>query len=95
MFILKFPSSHAEILENWQKHIKNLPRHPDQRVVAVIDAIVSNPGVLLPWEEMVKICREEGIISVIDAAHSIGQQVGLKLNESDPDFWISVRIASN
>lgn len=45
------------------------------KFVAVIDSIVSNPGVLLPWKELVQICKEEGIWSVIDAAHSIGQEV--------------------
>ena len=45
------------------------------KVVAVIDSIASMPGVLLPWQEMVKICREEGVWSVVDAAHSLGQEV--------------------
>ena len=45
------------------------------KIVAVIDSIVSNPGVLLPWQEMVAVCREEGVWSVVDAAHSIGQEV--------------------
>ena len=45
------------------------------KVVAVVDSIVSNPGVLLPWQDMVRICREEGVWSVVDAAHSIGQEV--------------------
>jgi selenocysteine lyase/cysteine desulfurase len=53
--------------------------------------VVSNPGVLLPWKEMVAICKDEGIWSVIDAAHSIGQEVGVNLKESAPDFWVSVR----
>jgi hercynylcysteine S-oxide lyase len=46
------------------------------RFVAIIDSIASNPGVYMPWKEMVKICKEEGVWSVIDAAHSIGQEVG-------------------
>ena len=45
------------------------------RFVAVIDSITSTPGVLLPWKEMVQVCKEEGVWSVIDAAHSIGQEV--------------------
>ena len=46
------------------------------RFVAIIDSISSNPGVYLPWKEMVKVCKEEGVWAVIDAAHSIGQEVG-------------------
>jgi hercynylcysteine S-oxide lyase len=63
--------------------------------VAVIDSIVSNPGVLLPWKEMVQLCREEGVWSVIDAAHSIGQEVDLDLGKVKPDFWVSVGYSSN
>jgi len=59
--------------------------------VAIIDSIVSNPGVLMPWKELVKICKEEGIWSVIDAAHSIGQEQNIDLTEVAPDFWTSVR----
>ena len=49
------------------------------KIVAVIDSIVANPGVFLPWKEMVRICREEGVWTVIDAAHSIGQEVRVML----------------
>lgn len=49
------------------------------KFVAIIDSIVSNPGVLLPWKEIVQVCREEGVWSVIDAAHSIGQEVRIPL----------------
>jgi len=54
----------------------------------VIDGIISNPGWVLPWMDMVKICKEEGVMSVIDGAHSIGQEK-LNLKESDPDFFVS------
>lgn len=44
----------------------------------------------MPWKELVKICKEEGAWSVIDGAHSIGQEVDVNLKEADPDFWVSV-----
>ena len=56
-------------------HQKDLTARKN-KIVAVIDSIASMPGVLLPWQEMVAICREEGVWSVVDAAHSIGQEVG-------------------
>lgn len=62
------------------------------KVVAVLDAIVSLPGMLLPWEDMVRICREEGVWSVVDAAHAIGQQPGINLDVVKPDFWVAVSI---
>lgn len=61
------------------------------RFVAVIDSITSVPGVLLPWKEMVKVCKEEGIWSVIDAAHSIGQEVGHELGLYFNDLFYDSR----
>lgn len=99
-FPLAFPTTHAAIIESFRKHLRGIPRpqpseaNPEPKVVAVIDGIISLPGVLLPWKEMVQICREEGVISVVDSAHSIGQEVGINLGEVKPDFWVSVRARS-
>lgn len=77
-------SFRARVRELKQKHHNTqfdiIPRDKDltgkgNRFVAVIDSITSLPGVRLPWKTLVQICREEGIWSVIDAAHSIGQEV--------------------
>jgi selenocysteine lyase/cysteine desulfurase len=94
-FNLQFPTSHAEILENWRKHIhlvtsERSDHQQTHKVVAIIDAIVANPGVRLPWKEMVAICRDAGVWSVVDAAHSIGQELDINLSEANPDFWVSV-----
>lgn len=83
-----FPSSPSAILEHFRKHIKSIPRAPGAKVIVVLDSIVSNPGWLMPWREMVKICKEEGVWSVVDGAHSIGQEK-LDMKETDPDFFIS------
>jgi selenocysteine lyase/cysteine desulfurase len=60
------------------------------KIVAVIDSIVSKPGAYLPWKEMVSMCRESGVLTVIDAAHSVGQELNINLTEAGPDFWVSV-----
>ena len=78
----------------FRSHLKSLPREPGSKIVAIIDSIVSVPGAILPWKELVKVCKEEGVISVVDAAHSIGQEVGINLKEADPDFWVSVSFLS-
>ncbi|KAF9465637.1 pyridoxal phosphate-dependent transferase [Collybia nuda] len=87
-FVTEFPTTHAEILTRFRDHLRSLPKTEGKKTVAVIDSIVSNPGVLLPWQELVKICKEEGVWSVIDAAHSIGQEE-TNLSDSQPDFWVS------
>ncbi|KDR81048.1 hypothetical protein GALMADRAFT_241675 [Galerina marginata CBS 339.88] len=89
VIVLNFPTTHEEIVKEFRKHLLDNPAKPNKRRVAVIDSIVSNPGVSLPWKEMVKVCKDEGVWSLIDAAHSIGQEVGLNLTEAAPDFWVS------
>lgn len=64
-----------------------------RKIVAVVDAIVSNPGVRLPWKEMVAICKDASVWSVVDAAHAIGQEVDINLSEARPDFWLSVSLS--
>ncbi|KAJ3558261.1 hypothetical protein NP233_g11541 [Leucocoprinus birnbaumii] len=86
---LLFPTTPQEIVESFRNHVKSLPKMQGKKRVALLDTIISNPGVHIPWKELVKICREEGIWSVVDAAHSIGQEQDLDLTEAAPDFWVS------
>ncbi|CAE6409609.1 unnamed protein product [Rhizoctonia solani] len=85
---LAFPISHKVILDKFRQKLKDIPRHDGQTIVAVIDALVSNPGVVLPWEALAKICKEEGVYSLVDGAHAIGQ-IPLDMTVSDPDFFVS------
>ena len=88
--MLAFPTTHAAVLDDFRAHLQALPWKPNQKVVVVIiDSIVSNPGCLLTWEQMVQICKEENVLSIVDAAHSIGKEVGLNLGQTSPDFWVS------
>ncbi|KAJ7292728.1 pyridoxal phosphate-dependent transferase [Mycena rebaudengoi] len=87
--MLTFPTTHAEIVTKFRDHLRSLPRTNGQKVVAVIDSIISMPAVLLPWQAMVEVCRSEGVMSLVDAAHSLGQELNLDLHKSNPDFWVS------
>jgi hypothetical protein len=87
---LTFPTTPAQVITQFRDHLRRLPRKADQKTVAIIDSIISVPGILLLWKEMVQVCKTEGVMSVIDAAHSIGQETNLDLNTADPDFWTSV-----
>ncbi|THH15703.1 hypothetical protein EW146_g4814 [Bondarzewia mesenterica] len=91
-FHLAFPTTHKDIIDAFRLHLRTLKASsvgPNSKIVAVIDGMVANPGVLYPWKELTQVCREEGIWSVIDAAHNIGQEVNINLSEVKPDFFIS------
>ena len=101
-FELKFPTTRASVLQAFRAHLDALTAElqiaqrkigsgTKLKIVAVIDSIASKPGVYLPWKEMVALCRERNILTVIDAAHSIGQEPNINLSEVGPDFWVSVR----
>ncbi|KAG5651325.1 hypothetical protein H0H81_009078 [Sphagnurus paluster] len=88
-FVVQFPTTHAQIIASFKEFIAAHPTAEGKKTVVVIDSIISNPGVLLPWKELAAICKEVGAWSVIDAAHSIGQEVDINLSEAQPDFWVS------
>jgi len=61
------------------------------KIVVIVDALSSNPGLLMPWERVVQFCKShENVRTLVDAAHAIGQIVGIDLNNTQPDFFISV-----
>ncbi|KAF5379469.1 hypothetical protein D9615_006556 [Tricholomella constricta] len=88
-FVVQFPTTHKEIIASFKEFLAAHPNQEGKKTVVVIDSIVSNPGVLLPWKELVAICKGLGAWSVIDAAHSIGQETDLNLSAAQPDFWVS------
>ncbi|KAJ6492811.1 PLP-dependent transferase [Mycena vitilis] len=88
-FVIQWPTSHAAIISGFRAHLQSIPRHTGQKVVAMIDSITSTPGALMPWKALVQICKDHGVYSVIDGAHSIGQEMNIDLGKADPDFWVS------
>jgi len=88
-FVIQWPTSHAAIVAGYRAHLRAIPRHDGQKIVALIDSITSVPGALMPWQALVQVCKQEGVYSLIDGAHSIGQEMNINLGVADPDFWVS------
>ena len=93
---LDFPFTDDALLAKVEAAIK---AHPGKIRLAVFSHIVSVPGVILPIEKLVKLCRSHQVLCMIDGAHAFGQ---LKLNlkeigdiplvslfPSDADFYTS------
>ncbi|KIK61027.1 hypothetical protein GYMLUDRAFT_167026 [Collybiopsis luxurians FD-317 M1] len=89
-FQMLFPTTRHTLVNEWRSFIAGVKKHAPhgKKIVAVIDSIVANPGVALPWKEMVKICKDAGIWTVVDGAHSVGQEP-LQLAASGADFFVS------
>lgn len=64
-----------------------LDEHPDTKL-AFLDTVSSMPAIVLPWENMVKICRDRGVLSFVDGAHGVGL-VPISLRQARPDYFTS------
>ena len=95
------PYTHEHIFGTFKAELHEIQSTPEYvaltergqrpRIVVVVDAISSTPGLRMPWERVVKYCKtQENVLSVVDGAHAIGQIVGINLSETQPDFWASV-----
>ncbi|KKK24179.1 hypothetical protein ARAM_005977 [Aspergillus rambellii] len=82
-----FPLAHGEIVRRFRALVRQLrdEEHLNPKL-AVFDTIVSMPGVRFPFEQLTRVAREEGVLSVIDAAHGVGQ-IPLDLSVLQPDFF--------
>ncbi|PLN83634.1 putative aminotransferase [Aspergillus taichungensis] len=86
-----FPVSHAELVGAFEDVVARVKREEGGRGrvrAAVFDTVVSNPGVRFPFEDLVRVCRREGIWSVVDGAHGVGM-IDLDLGALRPDFFTS------
>jgi selenocysteine lyase/cysteine desulfurase len=84
-FEITLPISDDELAEGFQAV---LHEHGPSVKFAIFDTIVSMPGIKLPYERLTKICRENGVFSLIDGAHGIGY-IPLDLNSFQPDFLVT------
>lgn len=86
---VKYPIDDDVLVSMFQTAIKDVRVSKRGRVrVAIFDTISSLPGVRVPWERLVEVCREENVLSLVDGAHSVGQ-IDLGLSKVQPDFFTS------
>jgi len=85
---LIYPIEHEQLIEKTLDTISKCNSYGRPIKLALFDAITSNPGVIVPWERLVKVFREHNILSLVDAAHAIGQ-IPIDIRSADPDFFVS------
>ena len=86
---LHYPCKDEQVVEKFRLAIRNVNEQPGKKVrIAIFDTVTSLPGVRVPWEDLCSICREQGILSMVDGAHGIGH-IRLDLKGADPDFFVS------
>lgn len=85
---LSYPLGDDEVVIKLQDKIGALKSEGRRARVAIFDTVSSLPGVRVPWERLVKVCREEDTLSLVDGAHGIGH-IRLDLGQVQPDFFVS------
>lgn len=83
-----FPITHDEIVRRFLNVVRQTKTEGLNVRAAIFDTIVSIPGVRFPFEKLIKACKEESVLSVIDGAHGVGQ-IPLNLDDLSPDFFVS------
>lgn len=78
---IEYPLLDAAVVDIWKRVFEK-----EKPKLALFDAVVSMPGVTVPWEQLVDLCRQHGVISLVDAAHAIGL-IPLDLKKARPDFF--------
>lgn len=56
--------------------------------VAVVDAISSIPGLIIPYEKLAELLKAHGAIVLIDGAHAFGQ-IPLDLDRTHADYFVT------
>lgn len=84
----EFPITHEELVGKFVETVKKVKAEGCNARVAVFETVVSVPGILFPWEELVAVCKREGVLSLVDGAHGVGM-LKLDLGSVQPDFFTS------
>ncbi|KAG6156896.1 hypothetical protein E4U11_005436 [Claviceps purpurea] len=85
---LEYPVEDADVIAALRRAATQVTREGKRARLAMMDVVTSRPGVVFPWEAAVRVCRELGILSLVDGAQGVGM-VRLDLTAADPDFFVS------
>lgn len=87
--LLEYPIEDEEIVRRFRETVGKLRDKGGNVRIAMFDTVLTFPGARMPWEELVKTCKELGVLSLIDGAHGIGHIDLTHLGSVSPDFFVS------
>ncbi|XXG99475.1 hypothetical protein Hte_005814 [Hypoxylon texense] len=86
---IQWPVSDDELVNAMVDAARKINAEPGKRVrLAVIDTIISMPGIRVPFERLVPALQAEGALVLVDGAHGIGH-VDIDLSVLKPDFFVT------
>lgn len=80
-----YPVTDREILQLFRTALTN---HRGQVKIAILDTVTALPAARLPFESLIEVAREEGVLTLLDGAHGIGH-LPLDLGTLKPDFFVA------
>ena len=84
-----YPLEDDVLVSKFKRAVESINSTEGRKVrVAIFDTVSSLPGTRVPWERLVEVCRDQGILSLVDGAHGVGQ-MDLGLSKVQPDFFTS------
>jgi selenocysteine lyase/cysteine desulfurase len=87
--LLEYPIEDDEIVRRFKDKVGKVRAGGGNIRIAMFDTVLTFPGARMPWEALVKACKELGILSLIDGAHGVGHIDLTHLGEVSPDFFVS------
>lgn len=84
-----FPMEDEALISTVREIVQRLTSQRKRVRIAMFDTVPTFPGVKLPWEGLTALCKELGVLSMIDGAHGIGHIDLTKLGELGADFFTS------
>ncbi|KAI0868383.1 putative aminotransferase family protein [Hypoxylon argillaceum] len=86
---VRLPVADNELVDAFVAAVRKVNATPGERArLAVVDTVVSMPGLRVPFEKLVPALRAEGALVLVDGAHGVGH-VDIDLEKLDPDFFVT------
>ncbi|KHN95051.1 aminotransferase family protein (LolT) [Metarhizium album ARSEF 1941] len=85
---IAYPLEDGEIVDAFRRAVGGIRDEGKRARVCILDVVSSRPGVVFPWADVARACKELGVTSLVDGAQGVGM-VHLDVAAADPDFFVS------